>query len=115
MRETEERFRLAFDTSPDAISLNRLDDGLYVAVNEGSRPHGVYRVRDTDGDDQFDKVELVKICAPEKSAAELEALTADAERVLQKLGLHDRVIVLCTGDMGFGDRKSTRLNSSHRT
>ena len=35
MRETEERFRLAFDTSPDAITLNRLDDGLYVAVNEG--------------------------------------------------------------------------------
>jgi putative heme-binding domain-containing protein len=34
-------------------------DSLYVAVNEGSRPHGVYRVRDTDGDDQFDKVELL--------------------------------------------------------
>ncbi len=35
-------------------------DSLYVAVNEGSRPHGVYRVRDTDGDDQFDKVELLR-------------------------------------------------------
>ena len=35
-------------------------DSLYVAVNEGDRPHGVYRVRDTDGDDQFDKVELLR-------------------------------------------------------
>lgn len=51
---------------------------------------------------QFDKVELVKICTPEDSDAELEALTADAERVLQTLGLHYRVVELCTGDMGFG-------------
>ena len=35
-------------------------DSLYVAVNEGKRPHGVYRVRDTDGDDQLDKVELLR-------------------------------------------------------
>jgi seryl-tRNA synthetase len=55
---------------------------------------------------QFDKVELVKICAPENSNAELESLTADAERVLQALGLHYRVIVLCTGDMGFGSAKT---------
>jgi seryl-tRNA synthetase len=51
---------------------------------------------------QFDKVELVKICAPGGSDAELESLTADAERVLQALGLHYRVVELCTGDMGFG-------------
>jgi seryl-tRNA synthetase len=51
---------------------------------------------------QFDKVELVKICAPENSDAELESLTADAEKVLQILGLHYRVIELCTGDLGFG-------------
>jgi seryl-tRNA synthetase len=51
---------------------------------------------------QFDKVELVKITTPEESAAELEALTADAEKVLQLLGLHYRVIELCTGDIGFG-------------
>lgn len=51
---------------------------------------------------QFDKVEIVKICRPEESVAELESLTADAERVLQKLGLHYRVIELCTGDLGFG-------------
>ena len=51
---------------------------------------------------QFDKVELVKISTPEKSAAELESLTADAERVLQLLGLPYRVIELCGGDIGFG-------------
>lgn len=55
---------------------------------------------------QFDKVELVKICTPENSRAELELLTADAERVLQLLGLHYRVIELCTGDIGFGSAKT---------
>jgi seryl-tRNA synthetase len=51
---------------------------------------------------QFDKVELIKITKPENSYDELEKLTANAERVLQLLGLHYRVIQLCTGDMGFG-------------
>ena len=51
---------------------------------------------------QFDKVELVKICRPQDSPAELESLTADAEKVLQRLGLHYRVIELCAGDLGFG-------------
>ena len=51
---------------------------------------------------QFDKIELVKITTPENSAQELEALTQDAERVLQLLGLHYRTIELCTGDIGFG-------------
>jgi seryl-tRNA synthetase len=55
---------------------------------------------------QFDKIELVKVCAPESSADELESLTADAERVLQILGLHYRVIELCTGDLGFGAAKT---------
>ncbi len=55
---------------------------------------------------QFDKVELVKICRPEESAAELESLTADAERILQLLGLHYRTIELCTGDIGFGSAKT---------
>jgi seryl-tRNA synthetase len=55
---------------------------------------------------QFDKVELVKITTPENSDAELESLTADAERVLQLLGLHYRVIELCTGDLGFGSQKT---------
>jgi len=55
---------------------------------------------------QFDKVELVKICRPEHSDAELESLTADAERVLQILGLHYRVVELCTGDLGFGSART---------
>ena len=50
---------------------------------------------------QFDKVELIKIAQPEHGYAELEKLVADAERVLQLLGLHYRVVQLCTGDMGF--------------
>lgn len=55
---------------------------------------------------QFDKVELVKIVKPETSYDELEKLTADAEKVLQLLGLHYRVIELCTGDLGFGSAKT---------
>lgn len=55
---------------------------------------------------QFDKVELVKIVKPETSYDELESLTADAEKVLQLLGLHYQVIELCTGDVGFGSAKT---------
>jgi seryl-tRNA synthetase len=55
---------------------------------------------------QFDKVELVKICHPSQSMAELESLTTDAETILQTLGLHYRVIELCTGDLGFGSTKT---------
>ena len=55
---------------------------------------------------QFDKVELVKITTPDASFGELEKLTANAELVLQKLGLHYRVIELCTGDLGFGATKT---------
>jgi seryl-tRNA synthetase len=55
---------------------------------------------------QFDKVEIVKIVRPENSLEELESLTADAERVLQILGLHYRTIELCTGDLGFGATKT---------
>jgi len=55
---------------------------------------------------QFDKVELVKFTAPETSYNELERLLQDAEEVLQELGLHYRVVVLCTGDMGFAAAKT---------
>ncbi|MDA8164704.1 MAG: serine--tRNA ligase [Desulfobacteraceae bacterium] len=55
---------------------------------------------------QFDKVELVKLTTPETSYAELEKLLADAEEVLQLLGLPYRVITLCTGDMGFSAAKT---------
>ena len=50
---------------------------------------------------QFDKVELIKIVKPEDSYAELEKMVGNAETVLRLLGLHYRVIQLCTGDMGF--------------
>ncbi len=55
---------------------------------------------------QFDKVELIKIVKPENGYAELEAMVGNAEKVLQLLGLHYRVIQLCTGDMGFASAKT---------
>jgi seryl-tRNA synthetase len=70
------------------------------AGSAGRETRGIIRVH------QFDKVELVKITAPENSYAEHESLTANAERVLQLLGLHYRVIELCTGDLGFGGAKT---------
>lgn len=54
---------------------------------------------------QFDKVELVHIVKPEESYAVLETLVGHAERVLKDLGLHYRVLSLCTGDIGFGAAK----------
>ena len=66
----------------------------------GRETRGIIRVH------QFDKVELVKITTPERSYDELKSLTADAERVLQLLGLHYRVVELCTGDLGFGSAKT---------
>ncbi|HTJ42230.1 MAG TPA: serine--tRNA ligase [Kofleriaceae bacterium] len=58
---------------------------------------------------QFDKVELVKIASPESSYDELEKMREDAEAVLQGLGLHYRVVTLCTGDMGFSSAKTYDL------
>jgi seryl-tRNA synthetase len=55
---------------------------------------------------QFSKVELVSVTTPEASLAEHERMLACAEEVLKRLGLHYRVITLCTGDMGFGARKT---------
>jgi seryl-tRNA synthetase len=66
----------------------------------GRETRGIIRVH------QFDKVELVKITTPEKSYEELESLAANAERVLQLLGLHYRVVELCTGDLGFASAKT---------
>jgi len=65
--------------------------------------------RDTRGlirQHQFEKVELVKLALPEQSYDELESLTRDAERVLQKLNLHYRVVTLSTGDTGFSAAKT---------
>ncbi len=58
---------------------------------------------------QFDKVELVWICAADESAQALESLTAHAETVLQRLELPYRTMLLCTGDMGFGSAKTYDL------
>jgi seryl-tRNA synthetase len=55
---------------------------------------------------QFDKVELIKITKPEDSYAEHEKMLANAEKVLQLLGLHYRVVLLCTGDLGFASAKT---------
>ncbi len=70
------------------------------AGSAGHQTRGIIRVH------QFDKVELVKITTAEKSYDELETLAADAERVLQLLGLHYRIVELCTGDLGFGSAKT---------
>jgi seryl-tRNA synthetase len=70
------------------------------AGSAGRETRGIIRVH------QFDKVELVKITTPEKSYDELDSLTAEAERVLQLLGLHYRIIELCTGDLGFGSART---------
>jgi len=55
---------------------------------------------------QFQKVELFKFTHPEKSYEEHESLTRNAEVILQKLGLHYRTVLLCTGDMGFASSKT---------
>src|ERR1700730_5354903 len=70
------------------------------AGSAGRETRGIIRVH------QFDKVELVKITTAEKSYEELESLTADAEKILQLLGLHYRVIALCTGDVTLGSAKT---------
>ena len=70
------------------------------AGSAGRETRGIIRVH------QFDKVELVKITTAEKSYEELETLTADAEKILQLLGLHYRIIELCTGDLTFGSAKT---------
>ncbi|WP_019936439.1 serine--tRNA ligase [Bordetella sp. FB-8] len=68
--------------------------------------------RDTRGmirQHQFDKVEMVQIVEPDKSYEALEQMTGHAEAVLQRLGLPYRVMLLCTGDMGFGSAKTYDL------
>ena len=60
---------------------------------------------------QFNKVEMVKFSSPETSLEELDGLTADAESILQELGLHYRVLLMCTGDMGFAQYKKYDLEA----
>jgi seryl-tRNA synthetase len=70
------------------------------AGSYGRDTRGIYRQH------QFEKVELVKLTLPEESFSELESLTRDAEVILQKLGLHYRVVEHVTGDLGFSAAKS---------
>ncbi|MEC8824934.1 MAG: serine--tRNA ligase [Verrucomicrobiota bacterium] len=70
------------------------------AGSAGRESRGMIRMH------QFDKVELVNIAHPDESFDMLERLTAEAETVLQKLGLHYRTIELCTGDLGFSATKT---------
>ena len=69
----------------------------------GKDTRGIQRIH------QFDKVECVKLTKPEDSYEELESLTSDAESVLQLLGLHYRVMLICTGDMSFSNAKQYDL------
>jgi seryl-tRNA synthetase len=73
------------------------------AGSYGKDTRGMIRVH------QFDKVELVRFCHPDDGEAQLETLTQHAETILQKLGLHHRVVQLCAGDMGFAAQKSYDL------
>jgi seryl-tRNA synthetase len=73
------------------------------AGSAGRETRGMIRMH------QFDKVELVKITTPQQAEAELESLTADAEKVLQLLQLPYRVLELCTGDIGFSSSRTYDL------
>jgi len=73
------------------------------AGSAGRETRGMIRMH------QFDKVELVKITTPDQAAAELESLTANAEKVLQLLHLPYRVLELCTGDIGFSASRTYDL------
>ena len=81
----------------------------YTAYTPCFRSEAGSHGRDTRGlirQHQFDKVELVKFTTPETSEQELENLLAEAETVLQLLGLHYRVVNLCSGDLGFSATKT---------
>jgi seryl-tRNA synthetase len=81
----------------------------YVAYTPCFRSEAGSYGRDTRGlirQHQFEKVELVKLSLPEEAEREHEGLTENAERILQLLGLPYRTVVLATGDMGFGARKT---------
>lgn len=84
----------------------------FVAYSSCFRSEAGSAGRDTRGlirQHQFNKVELIKLTKPEDSYEELEKMTANAEKVLQLLGLPYRVLTLCTGDMGFTAAKTYDL------
>jgi len=95
----------------DILSLEDLPK-YFVAFSACFRSEAGSAGRDTRGlirQHQFNKIELVKLTAPEQSNEELEKLTMDAEKVLQLLKLPYRVLSLCTGDLGFSSAKTYDL------
>ena len=92
-----------------------IEDALpkkYVASSPCFRAEAGSAGRDTRGlirMHQFHKVEIVRFSHPKDSLAELDELVADASSILEKLGLHHRVSLLCTGDMGFASQKTFDL------
>lgn len=94
----------------DADSLPR----KYVAYTPCFRSEAGAAGKDTRGFirlHQFSKVELVKITSAETSMGEFEGLLADAEEILQRLGLHYQVMLMCSGDLGFAQYKKYDLNA----
>jgi seryl-tRNA synthetase len=86
----------------------------YVAYSPCFRSEAGAAGKDTRGFirlHQFSKVELVKVTTAETSMDEFEKLTADAEDILKRLGLHYQVLLMCTGDMGFAQYKKYDLNA----
>ncbi len=86
----------------------------YVAYAPSFRTEAGAAGKDTRGFirlHQFSKVELVKVTSAETSLQEFESLTRDAEDILQRLGLHYRVLSMCTGDMGFAQFKKYDLEA----
>lgn len=84
----------------------------YVAFSSCFRREAGSYGKDTKGlirQHQFNKIELVKFTLPDRSYGDLERLTADAEEILKQLGLAYRVVVLCTGDLGFSATKTFDL------
>jgi seryl-tRNA synthetase len=84
----------------------------YVAYTPCFRSEAGSYGKDTRGlirQHQFDKVELVRLESPEQGEQALETLTANAEQVLKRLGLHYRAVSLCAGDLGFSSRKTYDL------
>ncbi|TCM89682.1 seryl-tRNA synthetase [Paenibacillus sp. BK033] len=95
----------------EILSIDELPK-YFVAYSSCFRSEAGAAGRDTRGlirQHQFNKVELIKLAKPEESYDELEKMTANAEKVLQLLGLPYRVLTLCTGDMGFTAAKTYDL------
>ena len=100
-------------TLTNIVNGSTIDEGYlprrYVAHTQCFRSEAGSAGRDTAGmlrQHQFEKVEMVSITHPDTSIAELDRMTGCAQGILERLGLPYRTVVLCTGDMGFGARKT---------